>query len=122
MRHHARVPRAIGNYTVDGTANFRVLKLRLGSLQDTFRGYYAGLCSSQLLFMSDGFQALQMAFRLFVLCFGLYERDGRGIKVLSRNCALSEQVLAAVIDLLLSVEVFLGGLRVQFSFLQFLGK
>ena len=71
--------------------------------------------------MSDGFQALQMAFRLFVLCFGLYERDGRGIKVLSRNCALSEQVLAAVVNLLLRIKVLLGGAGVSLRLLQFLG-
>src|ERR1700681_2919649 len=61
-----------------------------------------------------------MPFGQFILSSRLRKADGGLIEVLARHGPLLEQFLPAVIDLLLSVEHLLGGLRIRCSLLYFL--
>src|SRR4051794_38147150 len=47
-------------------------------------------------------------------------RDLSSVKIFARQCALLEERLAAVDELRLSLEIFLGLLTIQFGLLQFL--
>ena len=58
----------------------------------------------------------------FVLRLGLGERDCCLVVILTRQRAFLEELLAAVVDLLLGVVVFLGGLQVVFRLLPFFGQ
>src|SRR6202158_1834511 len=60
-----------------------------------------------------------MPFGQFILSSRLRKADGGLIEVLPRHGPLLEQFLPAVIDLLLSLEHLLGGLRVRCSLLYF---
>ena len=60
-----------------------------------------------------------MSFRQLILSSRLRKADSGLIEVLPRHGPLLEQFLPAVIDLLLSVEHLLGGLRIRCSLLYF---
>ena len=114
--------RTLGDNAVDGAANFRIAELRFGAEVLPFRGRKLAFGGFQGLLLPDVLQIGQLTLGDFVLRASLREGDLGRIQVATWKGALIEEFFATVEYFLLSIKIGFRRSRVQFRFLNFLGK
>ncbi len=114
--------RTVGDYAVNGAADFGVADLRIGALELALGGGELALRGFERGFPAHLLHRLEVLGGGVVGGLRLHQRGLRGIEVPARDGALGEELLAALDDALVQVKIGLGLGKVEFRPLHIFGN